>query len=147
VGRIGHAHPCLRARICTPNSVCRRVTYATVSAISSYGKQSSRSRVGKRQDRSKFSALCDEMGIDQPQWSEFVKFEDALKFSKAVSFPVLVRPSYVLSGAAMRVIDDEAQLRSFLSGAAVVEQDPAAAHARALRWARGLSECPSAQGA
>jgi len=75
------------------------------------------------EDRSKFSALCDRMGIDQPKWSQFVRFEEALAFAKKVSFPVLVRPSYVLSGAAMRVIDDEAQLKSFLSTSAVVEQE------------------------
>jgi len=75
------------------------------------------------EDRSKFSALCDDLGIDQPEWSHFVKIEDALAFARHVSFPVLVRPSYVLSGAAMRVIDDEEQLKSFLGGAAVVEQE------------------------
>eukprot|EP00927_Polykrikos_kofoidii_P014402 TRINITY_DN16305_c0_g1_i1.p1 TRINITY_DN16305_c0_g1~~TRINITY_DN16305_c0_g1_i1.p1 ORF type:complete len:1562 (+),score=274.84 TRINITY_DN16305_c0_g1_i1:79-4764(+) len=83
----------------------------------------SASSIDMAEDRSKFSALCDALGVDQPEWSEFTKFEDALAFAGAVSFPVLVRPSYVLSGAAMRVIDDETELRSFLSGQAVVEQE------------------------
>mmetsp|Transcript_46804 Transcript_46804/g.134830 ORF Transcript_46804/g.134830 Transcript_46804/m.134830 type:complete len:1522 (-) Transcript_46804:110-4675(-) len=81
------------------------------------------SSIDAAEDRSKFSAMCDELGIDQPEWSQFVKYEEALAFAKKVSFPVLVRPSYVLSGAAMRVIDDEAQLKSFLSTSAVVEQE------------------------
>merc|ERR1712176_967147 len=62
------------------------------------------------EDRSKFSKLCDRLGIDQPEWSQFVTLEEAQAFCQEVGFPVLVRPSYVLSGAAMRVIDDESQL-------------------------------------
>jgi len=75
------------------------------------------------EDRSKFSQLCDRLGVDQPRWSQFVDLKDALKFAHEVEFPVLVRPSYVLSGAAMRVIDDEDQLRSFLQNASVVQQE------------------------
>eukprot|EP00913_Durusdinium_trenchii_P011924 g11201.t1 len=91
----------------------------------------------RRKDRSKFSAMCDELGVDQPEWSEFVKLEEALSFANMVGFPVLVRPSYVLSGAAMRVIDNEDdgspwtgrndngddQLKAFLGTSAVVEQE------------------------
>jgi len=79
--------------------------------------------IDRAEDRSKFSTMCDELGIDQPQWSQFIKLEDALSFANSVGFPVLVRPSYVLSGAAMRVIDDEEQMKSFLATAAVVEQE------------------------
>jgi len=75
------------------------------------------------EDRSKFSKLCDSLGIDQPEWSQFVTLDEARAFCKQVGFPVLVRPSYVLSGAAMRVIDDEAQLSSFLQDSAVVRQE------------------------
>lgn len=79
--------------------------------------------IDRAEDRSKFSSMCDELDIDQPQWSEFVQLEDALFFANSVGFPVLVRPSYVLSGAAMRVIDSEEQLKSFLGTSAVVEQE------------------------
>jgi carbamoyl-phosphate synthase large subunit len=75
------------------------------------------------EDRSKFSKLCDRLGIDQPRWSKFVTLEEARAFCDEVGFPVLVRPSYVLSGAAMRVIDNEDQLKSFLQDAAVVQQE------------------------
>jgi hypothetical protein len=67
--------------------------------------------------------MCDSLGIDQPEWSQFAKLDDALAFAKKVRFPVLVRPSYVLSGAAMRVIDTEEQLRSFLETSAIVQQE------------------------
>jgi len=75
------------------------------------------------EDRSKFSGMCDRLGIDQPKWSEFVTLKDALAFAQDVSFPVLVRPSYVLSGAAMRVIDNEEHLRHFLEDSSVVQQE------------------------
>jgi len=75
------------------------------------------------EDRSKFSKMLDQLGVDQPEWSQFVKVEDALAFARNVKFPVLVRPSYVLSGAAMRVIENENQLEGFLGEASVVEQE------------------------
>ena len=55
------------------------------------------------ENRFKFSRLCDSLGIDQPEWSEFTTVEEAEDFCTRCSYPVLVRPSYVLSGAAMRV--------------------------------------------
>jgi len=67
--------------------------------------------------------MCDSLGIDQPEWSQFVNIEDAVTFAREVNYPVLVRPSYVLSGAAMRVIDDEDQLRHFLKDTSVVQQE------------------------
>ncbi|CAE8623453.1 unnamed protein product, partial [Polarella glacialis] len=81
------------------------------------------SMIDRAEDRAKFSAMCDELEIDQPEWSEFTKMEEAQSFAEAVGYPVLVRPSYVLSGAAMRVLDDEAQLHSFLATSAVVDQE------------------------
>ncbi|OEH74658.1 carbamoyl phosphate synthetase [Cyclospora cayetanensis] len=75
------------------------------------------------EDRHKFSKLCDELRLDQPAWSEFTSFDAAQEFSNKVGFPVLVRPSYVLSGAAMRVVTNDEQLREFLQVAAVVSGD------------------------
>ncbi|CAK0863984.1 unnamed protein product [Prorocentrum cordatum] len=75
------------------------------------------------ENRFKFSQLCDSLRIDQPEWSEFTTVEEAFHFCKRVSFPVLVRPSYVLSGAAMRVVNSECELERFLKAAAVVSRE------------------------
>jgi carbamoyl-phosphate synthase large subunit len=75
------------------------------------------------ENRFKFSQLCDQLRIDQPEWSEFTTVEEAFHFCKRVSFPVLVRPSYVLSGAAMRVVNSECELERFLRAAAVVSRE------------------------
>jgi len=90
------------------------------------------------EDRSKFSKLCDRLGIDQPEWSQFVTLDEARAFCQQVGFPVLVRPSYVLSGAAMRVIDDEAQLKSFLQDSAVVQQEFPVVISRYISGAREI---------
>ena len=58
--------------------------------------------IDRAEDRQKFSSLCDKIGIDQPRWSELTSIEDIYKFVDEVGFPVLIRPSYVLSGAAMK---------------------------------------------
>jgi len=81
------------------------------------------SRIDMAEDRSKFSALLDQLNIKQPQWSILANKEDALKFSKEVEFPVLIRPSYVLSGAAMRVSYDEKTLRDTLDLAASISKE------------------------
>jgi len=75
------------------------------------------------ENRFKFSKLCDSLRIDQPEWSEFTTIDEAFIFSRRVGFPTLVRPSYVLSGAAMRVVTSEADLEGFLKTAAVVSRD------------------------
>ena len=69
------------------------------------------------EDRGKFSILCDDLGIDQPEWAKFETNKDALGFAKEVGFPVLVRPSFVLSGAAMAVANCEETLCDFLEKA------------------------------
>ena len=81
------------------------------------------SRIDMAEDRSKFSNLLDQLNIKQPQWSMLTDKEEALKFAKAVGYPVLVRPSYVLSGAAMRVSYDEKTLRDTLDLAASVSKE------------------------
>ncbi|CAK8991033.1 unnamed protein product [Durusdinium trenchii] len=75
------------------------------------------------EDRNKFSQLCDQLRIDQPEWSEFATLEEARRFCTTAGFPVLVRPSYVLSGAAMRVVTNDDDLDVFLKTAAVVSRD------------------------
>jgi carbamoyl-phosphate synthase large subunit len=73
--------------------------------------------IDRCEDRSKFSALCDELGIVQPAWSKFQAMEEAFAFAKKVGYPVLVRPSFVLSGAAMAVATNETMLRDYLEKA------------------------------
>ncbi len=69
------------------------------------------------EDREKFSALCDELGIDQPAWASFENLKEAYRFADEVGYPVLVRPSFVLSGAAMAVAMDHDMLESYLKSA------------------------------
>merc|ERR1712050_758602 len=75
------------------------------------------------ENRFKFSQLCDSLRIDQPEWSEFTTAEEAFHFCQRVQYPTLVRPSYVLSGAAMRVVNSDEELERFLRTAAVVSRD------------------------
>lgn len=75
------------------------------------------------ENRFRFSKLCDSLRIDQPQWSQFTTVEEAYHFCKIAGYPALVRPSYVLSGAAMRVVHADEELQQFLVTAAVVSRD------------------------
>ncbi|MHA2007562.1 MAG: carbamoyl-phosphate synthase (glutamine-hydrolyzing) large subunit [Promethearchaeota archaeon] len=80
-------------------------------------------RIDMAEDRSKFSTLLDQLNIKQPDWNALTDKEDAVRFAKEVGYPVLVRPSYVLSGAAMRVAYDEKTLRDTLDLAASVSSE------------------------
>jgi carbamoyl-phosphate synthase large subunit len=75
------------------------------------------------EDRSKFSALLDQLGIPQPSWSKLTSINDAKRFAEKIGYPVIVRPSYVLSGSAMRVAYNETALENFLNLAAKVSRD------------------------
>lgn len=75
------------------------------------------------EDRHKFSKLCDKLGIDQPKWVEAKNILEAVAFAEKVGFPVLVRPSYVLSGSAMRVAHDRTTLEEFLKKATEVSRE------------------------
>lgn len=79
--------------------------------------------VDRAEDRSKFSNLLDQLGIKQPAWQKFTKLDDAKIFAKDVGYPVLVRPSYVLSGAAMKVVWEEKQLEQYLTEASNVSPE------------------------
>lgn len=78
--------------------------------------------IDRAEDRNKFSSLCDSLGVDQPRWRELTSMEDIDEFVAEVGFPVLVRPSYVLSGAAMNVCSNEDELTRFLKLAANVSK-------------------------
>ncbi|KAJ1987331.1 Carbamoyl-phosphate synthase [Coemansia spiralis] len=75
------------------------------------------------ENRYKFSRMLDQIGVDQPQWRELTQYEDAESFCSEVGYPVLVRPSYVLSGAAMNVVSTSNDLKSYLNQAATMSRD------------------------
>lgn len=79
--------------------------------------------IDRAENRERFSALCDELGVDQPQWREAVSLDEALAFARRAGYPVLVRPSYVLSGAAMSVAHGDDELEVYLHAAAEVSRE------------------------
>ncbi len=79
--------------------------------------------IDRAEDRSKFSSLLDELGIGQPQWNELQTLAEAEAFAQKVGYPVLIRPSYVLSGAAMAVVSNDNELSRYLKRAARVSPE------------------------
>ena len=79
--------------------------------------------IDRAENRDKFSAMLDKLGIDQPRWRALTSFEDVKEFVEEVGYPVLVRPSYVLSGAAMNVCYDDDELHRFLNMATEVSKE------------------------
>ena len=79
--------------------------------------------IDRAENRHKFSSMLDQLGIDQPEWRELTTFEDIYEFTDRVGFPVLIRPSYVLSGAAMRVCYTKDEMEGFLKMAAKVSKE------------------------
>ena len=93
---------------------------ASVGVLYGFG---SRKELENAEDRAKFSQMLTNNGINQPEWSALTSMEDIDNFIERVGFPVLVRPSYVLSGAAMNVCSNEDELKRFLQLAANVSED------------------------
>ena len=81
------------------------------------------SDIDRAEDRHKFSGLLDDLGIDQPEWRELQSIDDAKQFAHKIGYPVLIRPSYVLSGAAMSVAANDSQLDEFLNKATDLSSD------------------------
>ena len=79
--------------------------------------------IDNAEDRHKFSRLCDSLGIDQPEWKELRSEETAKTFAKEIGYPVLIRPSYVLSGAAMNVAFNARELKRYLNKATAISED------------------------
>jgi len=79
--------------------------------------------IDRAENRNKFSAMLDQLGIDQPKWSALTSMDDVKKFIDEVGYPVLVRPSYVLSGAAMNVCHNDEELKRFLELASEVSKE------------------------
>ncbi len=101
-----------------PNNLALRLSGNRVPILGTRAED-----IDKAEDRHKFSSIVDSLGVDQPRWRELTTLEDVDEFISEVGFPVLVRPSYVLSGAAMNVCYDERKLHHFLSLAAEVSQE------------------------
>ena len=100
-----------------PNNLALRLDLNGVNILGTKA-----SSIDKAEDRHKFSSIVDALGIDQPKWKELTTIDDVNAFVDEVGYPVLVRPSYVLSGAAMNVCYNEDELRRFLSLASEVSQ-------------------------
>src|SRR3989442_524525 len=90
------------------------------------------------EDRSKFGLLLYKLGIDQPEWSKLETLEGAAKFADKIGYPVLIRPSYVLSGAAMNVAFDEKQLTQYIEQATKISKDYPVVISKFLSGAREL---------
>jgi len=100
------------------NNLAMRLAAAGIKIIGT-----SAENIDRAEDRHKFSSLCDSLGIDQPLWAEMVDTDDLHKVADKLGFPVLVRPSYVLSGAAMCVAYDSKQLDNYLKRATSVSPE------------------------
>ena len=100
-----------------PNNLAMRLDAQRVPILGTSAKS-----IDNAEDRDKFSAMLDRIGVDQPEWSALTSMEDINAFVEKVGFPVLVRPSYVLSGAAMNVCSNQEELERFLQLAANVSQ-------------------------
>lgn len=101
-----------------PNNLAMRLHNANVRVLGT-----SPLNIDNAEDRHKFSAMLDKLGIDQPQWEELTSINDAEKFANEAGYPVLIRPSYVLSGAAMNVAFDKKHLNEYLLRAAQVSKE------------------------
>jgi len=100
-----------------PNNLAMRLDAEQVPILGTSAKS-----IDNAEDRDKFSSLCDRIGVDQPAWAALTSMDDIHAFIQKVGFPVLVRPSYVLSGAAMNVCSNEDELTRFLQLAANVSK-------------------------
>lgn len=101
-----------------PNNLAMRLKEQHVHILGT-----SANSIDRAEDRQKFSTMCDQLKIDQPRWKELTSLDDIYKFVDEVGFPLLIRPSYVLSGAAMNVVSNTEELVHFLELAAEVSKD------------------------
>jgi len=101
-----------------PNNLSLKLDKAGVKILGTSVKN-----IDGAESRDKFSELLDQLGVDQPLWKAFTKINEAYKFADKVGYPVLVRPSYVLSGAAMRVAHTHSELEDFLGKAVRVNSE------------------------
>lgn len=100
-----------------PNNLALRLDEAKVNILGTTAQS-----IDNAEDRHKFSSMLDRIGVDQPRWKELTSLDDIKGFVNEVGYPVLIRPSYVLSGAAMNVCSNDQELENFLSLAAEVSK-------------------------
>src|SRR5690349_3985491 len=126
-----------------PNNLALELAAAGVRILGT-----SAASIDTAEDRHKFSRLLDGLGIAQPRWKESINEKDALSFARGVGYPVLVRPSYVLSGAAMGVAANDAELTRFLTRATTVSPRHPVVISKFLENARELEmDAVACQGA
>jgi len=116
-----------------PNNIALKCNQAGIRVLGT-----SPDDIDRAEDRSKFSALLDELGIDQPEWTHVTSMEGAKAFAQKVGYPILVRPSYVLSGAAMSVALNDIDLVRFLNKAADISDDAPVVVSKFIQNAREL---------
>ena len=114
-----------------PNNLALKLANSGVKLLGTSGES-----IDRAEDRSKFSVLLDQLGIPQPKWSKMTTTEDARKFAEKIGYPVLIRPSYVLSGSAMRVAYTEEELKDYLELAARVSREHPVVISKFMRGAR-----------
>jgi len=100
-----------------PNNLAMRLHLENVNVLGT-----SPVSIDRAENRHKFSSMCDSLGVDQPRWKELSSIDDIYEFVDRIGFPVLVRPSYVLSGAAMNVVSNRSELSHFLDLATQVSK-------------------------
>ena len=100
-----------------PNNLAMRLDAENINLLGTQAKY-----IDNAEDREKFSEMLNRIGVDQPEWSALTSMDDIQHFIERVGFPVLVRPSYVLSGAAMNVCSNQEELERFLKLAANVSK-------------------------
>lgn len=100
-----------------PNNLAIKLNHAKVNILGTNAQS-----IDNAEDRHKFSSMLDRIDVDQPRWKELTSLENIKKFVEEVGYPVLIRPSYVLSGAAMNVCSNDEELENFLSLASEVSQ-------------------------
>ena len=102
----------------TPNNLADKLSRQNVKILGTNTKS-----IDRAEDRSKFSKLCDQLSIKQPRWAKLKTVSEAVSFAQRIGYPVLVRPSYVLSGAAMNVAFTSEDLREYLKLASHISQE------------------------
>jgi len=116
-----------------PNTLALQLHNSGLNILGTHPDQ-----IDQAEDRDKYSSLMNEIGVDQPAWCALDSVEDATDFCRDVGFPVLVRPSYVLSGAAMNVVFDEQDLERYLGEAVAVSKDHPVVISKFIQGAREI---------
>lgn len=116
-----------------PNNLALKLRMAGVKILGTPAES-----IDEAEDRSKFSGLLDRLGVPQPAWSKLVTVEEAEKFARKIAYPVLIRPSYVLSGSAMRVAFSPTELNQYLQLATKVSREHPVVISKFIRGAREI---------